>query len=292
MTSGTNGGFAYAAFGLRLRSALALPELARLADDPAPADVVIERGRVPERLDGAVDVEPAMQVAARDFQLGVPVGRFRVSEGRRVVVDPRPGASDAEQRPYLLGTVMGALCYQRSLLPLHAAAVLFGEGAVAFAGPSGVGKSTLAAQFLGRGRSVLADDLLAVDVERYGAVAALPGLARIRLRSDSARAGDGKVSLPIPGPRVSRPWPLRRLYVLRAGGADPPELCRLRGPEAVGALLDQVYRWPVAKAAGRGPAVFAQCVSLVRGCEIFQASFTHAAGPPALARALERHLTP
>src|SRR5580658_2928398 len=157
MASGTNGGVLHAAFGLRLRSAVALPELPAIADDGIPPDVTLELGRVPRRLEGAVDVDPAMQATAGRFQLDVPAGRFLVSEGRRILVDPGPGASEADLRPYLLGTVIGALCHQRGLLPLHAAAVLCADGAVAFAGPSGAGKSTLAAQLHALGRTVLAD---------------------------------------------------------------------------------------------------------------------------------------
>jgi len=292
MTSGTRGGFLHAAFGLRLRSSFALPELPRLPDDGFATDVVIERGRVPERLEGAVGVEPAMQVAADRFQLDVPAGRFSVSAGRLILVDPRPGASDADLRPYLLGTVMGALCHQRALLPLHAAAVLIGDGAVAFIGPSGAGKSTLAARFLGRGRGVLADDLLAVDIGPDGSPLALPGLARIRLRADSPDAGDGKVSVPIASPAGARAWPLRRLYLLHTEGADPPQVCRLHGPEAVSAVLGQVYRWPIAAAMG-GRVAFAQCLALAAHCEVFQVSFTHAApSPEALVETLEVHLAP
>ncbi|HLZ85047.1 MAG TPA: hypothetical protein VKQ54_15895 [Caulobacteraceae bacterium] len=290
MTSGTRGGYLHAAFGLRVRSALALPELPSLAEDGGPEDVVIEQGPVAERLEGAVDVDPAMQVTARAFQLAVPLGRFAVSEGRRIIVDPRPDASDADLRPFLLGTAMGALCHQRALLPLHAAAISLAGGAVAFAGPSGAGKSTLAAHFLGRGRGVLADDILAVDAGGHGGPLALPGLARIRLRAERAAASEPKASLPISGHAALGAWPLRRIYRLRPEGADPPKVCRLRGAEAVGALLGQVYRWPIAAAMGRGPALFDQCLILARRCEVFEVSFAHADAPLALAEVLEAHL--
>jgi hypothetical protein len=292
MASGTNGGFLHTVFGLRIRSALALPELARLPDGGTAADVVIERGGIADRLDDAVEVDPAMQVAAAHFQLDLPAGRFRVSEGRRIVVDPRPGTADADLRPYLLGTVMGALCHQRALLPLHAAAVLTGEEVVAFAGPSGAGKSTLAAHFHRRGGGVLADDLLAVEVGPDGGPRVRPGLARIRLRRDAAGESVAKISMPIALPGAPGAWPLRRLYLLRAEGEDPPRISRLRGPEAVAAAVSQVYRWPIAAAMGQAPASFARCLALARRCEVFEVSFAHAAADPlAMAGALEAHLT-
>ena len=289
MMSGTSGGFLHAAFGLRLRSALALPELARLADDRSPPDVTIELGRVPAQLEHAFDLQPAVQVTDRRFQLDVPAGRFRVTEGRRVVIQPGAGASEADLRPYLLGTVMGALCLQRALLPLHAAAVLFGDAAVAFAGASGAGKSSLAAEFLSRGFGILADDLLAVEIRSEGAPGAFPGLARIRLRSDAPGAA-GKTSLPT-APVAAGAWPVRRFYRLCAGGAASPEIRRLRGPEAVSAILDQVYRRPIAASMGREAGCFAQCVGMAGRCEAFDVSFDHASSSPAaLAQILEAHL--
>jgi hypothetical protein len=290
MASRTNGGFLHAAFGLRLRSAAALPELPAIADDGTPPDVTLEQGRFPHRLEGAVDVDAAMQATAGRFQLDVPAGRFLVSEGRRILVDPRPGASEADLKPYLLGTVMGALCHQRALLPLHAAAVLSADGAAAFAGPSGAGKSTLAAQLRAHGRTVLADDLLAVEIDAEGTPRALPGVARIRLRTDASGA-DGKVSLPIAGVAADRSWPLRRIYRLRADGGYPPTLCRLRGPEAVAAILQQIYRWPIAVAMGRQAACFARCADIASRCEVFDVGFTHAMGRPSLlSQLIEDHL--
>ena len=289
MTPGTNNGFVYAVFGLRLRSAFPLPELRSIADDGAPHDVTLEWGRVTARLEGAVDVDSAVQVTARDFHLAVPAGRFLVSDGRSILVDARPGTSEAELRPYLLGTVMSALCHQRGLLPLHAAAVLFGESAVAFAGPSGVGKSTLAAWFQDLGHAVLADDLLALEIDPEGIPRALPGVPRIRLWGEAA-VGGGKISLPISTAATGAPA-IRRLYRLRAEGGDPPSICRSRGPERVSAILDGVYRWPIAVAMGRGPACFAQGLAVASRCEVFEVSFTHAAGSPeTLALALETHL--
>jgi hypothetical protein len=276
------------AFGLRLRSALSLPELPHVPDDGRAADVVLERGPVPERLDGAVEVAPSMLVSPARFQLALPAARFSVREGKRIVVDARAGSSDDELRPYLLGTVMGALCLQRGLLPLHAAAVLSRGGAAALAGPSGVGKSTLAAQFQSRGCAVLADDLLAVEIPGDGDPLARQGLARLRLRT----AGDeSKISLPISRPENDQPWPLRRVYILRADGSATPELRRLRGPEAVSGLLGQVYRWPIAVAMDGGQMAFAHCLALARRSEIFTLSFAHDASTPAtIAEALEAHI--
>ena len=70
--------------------------------------------------------------------------------------------------------------YRRLALPLlvqvagfevlHASAVRTGAGVVAFAGVSGVGKSTLAARLVRRGFELWADDTVVFDVEQGGPV--------------------------------------------------------------------------------------------------------------------------
>ena len=68
--------------------------------------------------------------------------------GNRISFSPAAGAEETAVRLYLLGTCMGALLFQRKLLPLHGSAVVINGKAYAFVGDSGAGKSTLAAAFL------------------------------------------------------------------------------------------------------------------------------------------------
>ena len=303
MAEAEDHGFSYEAFGLRFRSDLRLPELSPAAEDARVPDVIIETGPVPARLEGAADLPPGMQVAGRRFQLDVPAARYRVSDGRLIRVDPRPGVAAGEVRLPLLGTVMGALCHQRPQLPLHAGAMLVRGRAVVFAGPTGAGKSTLAARLRSRGRSVLADDLCPVGFDGRGAVSVAAGVGRVRLRSDSpalqelaahellTRDAAGRAVLPLARPPDPGPWPLWRLYRLAPGGVGPPRIAPLAGPEAVAAVLAEVYRWPIAVAMTLAPARFAQVVALARACEVFEAAFSHHGdAPDSLVDALERHL--
>jgi hypothetical protein len=237
-----------------------------------------------------------MQVAGERFQFNAPAGRFRVLEGRRIIVDARPAAA-AEVRLYLLGTAVGALLHQQPRrLPLHAAAIAWGDGAVAFAGPSGAGKSTLAAQWLRAGHTVLADDLCAVDAGEAGVgrppPRMSPGLARIKLWPDALAMADLdeggltplapstlKLALATPAPAQGA-LPLRRLYVLRPGGDGTVAIRRLSGPEAVAAVLESVYRWPVAVAMGRAAAQLSACVAIAGACEVFETIYALDADKP------------
>jgi serine kinase of HPr protein (carbohydrate metabolism regulator) len=65
--------------------------------------------------------------------------------GRSIVVQPNPEASRVEIETFLMGTIAGILLHQRGIMPLHGSCVEINDAAIALTGPSGRGKSTLAA---------------------------------------------------------------------------------------------------------------------------------------------------
>ncbi len=80
---------------------------------------------------------------------------------------PNPNTPLETIRHLLLDQVMPLTLSERGKLVLHASAVVTPEGAIAFLGETGRGKSTLTASFAQRGFSVLTDDCLLLE-ERKG----------------------------------------------------------------------------------------------------------------------------
>ena len=124
---------------------------------------------------------------------------------------------------------------------LHASAVVFEEGAVAFMGNSGMGKSTTATLLCSRGAQFLADDVLRVGGSAQGAVA-YPGSRSARLRPGASElatevpfalckpTSDGRLGVtfagaPIEGPVALRavliPWPSRQASSVSVNWLDP-----------------------------------------------------------------------
>jgi hypothetical protein len=162
--------FHCAAYGLALSTALEIPEWDLAAAPPAPPDVTIEMGPVPEALEQPHFRGVCFQAAPGAFLLQVPgIARYLVRDGRQVTIDRAAAAEDATVRVFLLGTVLGALLQQRGRLVLHGSAIATARGAILLVGPSASGKSTLAAEFWRRGYRVLADELCALDVDSGGA---------------------------------------------------------------------------------------------------------------------------
>jgi hypothetical protein len=251
-------------FGLAFASDLPVPGLAA---DPMPpvADVRLHLQRQPPWA-GAGAGRTLHPPAASESALtvsGFPGGALLLgyADGTRFAVDAAgsevwaswaPEATLEDTATYLLGPVAALLLRLRGCVPLHASAVLAGGGAIAFAGTSGAGKSTLAAAFAGLGRTVVADDVLAVEA-RDGGLVAHPAYPRIRLWPDSAGALYGREdALPLLTPNwdkryldlaegdrefPSRPLPLRAVYLLEPRSPEGPRLRPLAPREGLMKLI-------------------------------------------------------
>lgn len=265
----------YRAFGLRLQSALPLPELhpddvaCGALDGSLDVDVRLALASPPD----APEILPAVRVDANHFWMDVPrVGRFLVRNGREMIVEPCPGAPDGDVRAYLLGSAMGALLQQRGLLPLHASAVAVDGRAVAFIAPAGSGKSTIAMHLQHRGHRVICDDICAVEVAD-GVARLRPGLRNLKLWRASlgaiARTPDGlepvladmdKYRVPVDAPAEDRVFDLAAVVLL--GWGEEPAIAPLPGAEAVGALIANTFRGQFVAPMGRQAAHWRQCLDL------------------------------
>ena len=97
---------------------------------------------------------------------------------------PRPETPPHTLHHLLLDQVLPFVLNYKGKEVLHGTAVVTPWGACAFVGPTGAGKSTLAASFLSAGYSVLADDCLVLD-ERAGTIVAIPAYPGLRLWDDA-----------------------------------------------------------------------------------------------------------
>jgi hypothetical protein len=300
--------FNYIAYGLGVRSELALPEL---TEGDFDADVVVRC----ETLDWKVSTEPdpedwvwLSRSTARLFWPGA--GQVEVRDGKEIVVDVTPDAEERVLRLFVLGPVFSILLQQRNLLVLHASAVSVGGGAVAFMGASGWGKSTTAASLHARGHSLVADDNVAISLQSASSEAdtsssgpvVLPSFPQIKLWPDSAMALRESVDdLPRLHPEMdkrawraasnfdSTPLPLRRVYVLHGSfdenaapatsDAFEPGIELLRPREACIELVKHTYCTPlVGGPGGNGMATshFAQCADLAQKVAVCRLRSRHA----------------
>ena len=235
----------YSAYGLRIRSALSLPEMAPgVASDGGSGDVTVRLGPV-QPLPTQRDNSGFGFWATRDeaCHLLEKVGAFLVRGGREIVIDPAPGVEERLLRLSLLGPALALILHQRGLLVIHASVVARGDRAVAFLGKNGWGKSTIAAALHTKGYDLVTDDVAAVRFDADGPHV-FPSFPQMKLWPEAATLlGSSLDSLPILHPDFdkrgwraergfsSAPRRLERVYALASGPApaieamEPREAC-------------------------------------------------------------------
>jgi hypothetical protein len=280
------GGLVYSVFGLTVRSEIELPGLYELpGQPPAVSDVVV---RLKFASQPSESRRPGFSVGGDSGLLDITnVGRFWITGGREITVEPDPGVSERDLRLFLLGSAFGALLHQRGVIPLHANAIEIGGKAVAFAGSSGAGKSTLAAWFLDQGSRMISDDICAINVQAAEGPLVLGGLPRLRLCSDALiesgrgveefdQAFDGVNKYEVPAPQNSGigPIALGAIYLLARQDSrqSQPEISRLSGVEALDVVVANTYRGSFIKDLGVTSRHLAACLQIVSAVPIYKAS--------------------
>lgn len=215
----------YTAHGLTIKSCLEVPGL-KGTEKPKNIDVIIEIGPVTdpkEKADGrrtVVNKGSEILIHWREW------ATISIRDGKKIVVDPVEGADDRIIELLVAGSGLGVLLHQRQRVTLHASAVAIGDGAVAFVGEKGMGKSTTATAFMKEGYPVLTDDVLAIDTSTESPQVT-PGGRHFKLWPDAAAAtldsdaenlsalypGNPKKGYSVPGGPESS-FPLKCIYLL------------------------------------------------------------------------------
>src|SRR6476661_3296697 len=175
-----------------------------------------------------IDLHPRLgyRLYARHF------GLARISPGGARIECAPPDLEPWSWQRFLVGRILPWAALLRGYEPFHASAVAFNDHAVAFIGPTGAGKTSLAIQLVARGAKFVTDDVLSLD-ERDGILMAHPGAGIASIRDAERQVIPGatwsrlgtvlghseKTYMALP--RAERPLPLRAVYFL-AGGEGPP----------------------------------------------------------------------
>ncbi|MFA5825986.1 MAG: hypothetical protein WC825_08440 [Gallionellaceae bacterium] len=195
---------------------------------------------------------PYLWTSESALWLKVPgVARFLASDGNEIRIDPEHGVDEDSIRVFLLGSVFGAILFQRKFLVLHGNAIRIGDSCMVCVGDSGAGKSTLAAAFMQRGYQILADDVVPVDSQ----CRAVPGFPRIKLWQDAAdhlkvnteklrriRPEMQKFNFPALQQFAEQPLPVRWVYILDRHQKTEILFEPIQGMARFAALHDNTYR--------------------------------------------------
>jgi hypothetical protein len=207
---------------------------------------------------------------------------------RTLTVHPAIGGDPGMVPVFVEGSLLAHVLAAEGLLAIHASAVEWGGAALALVGPSGMGKSTLAALLCSAGARLLADDALRVDVAD-GRATCYPGSRRLRLRTAAAplahamdgaaltETADGRTAVR-PAALADRPLPLRALVLPEPSRQALRVDVRRLGPvEAVQELLSypRLTRWEDSEQIG---TLFRLTADVAAAVPVYRATIPW--GPP------------
>jgi len=266
-----------ACYGFEVRSALPFAYLRDGSGDPlevaAPAPDgprTDDRLLVEWRATAELPLEAELYSNGHGFRLRIAGGGwFSVEPDEGRIEVPADGGLRTEER---LWGIPALLCFRaRGDLPLHAAAVETGEGALLVAAPRTYGKTTMAAAFHCAGHRVLSEDTSCIRLGREPQI--VPGPAMLRMRLDVAerlepsrafKVGEDpeRVHYALDEPGDCTPVPLRAVVFL--GESDEPaELEAVDQAEAIRDLWALSFRLPTEEDVARSFAGVADLASAV-----------------------------
>jgi hypothetical protein len=242
-------------FGLTIATDLPIPGTVPAAHADAAPDLTIARSTLTEPSD-------ELWRKAGDALIYSPagVGTYRCTSDR-IDVALAGGGNPQLATELLVANALPAVLWQRGRFVLHAAGVVLPgmTAAIALAGLSGSGKSSLARSLVARGARLLGDDGVALE----GTVASgLPGGTFEEIDANGER--DFRA---VPTERWARIAALAAIVVLGPRGA-PSGLTPAEPMRAVELLLAQRHRPGIATLLGRRREALAQAVALAKAVPV------------------------
>ena len=268
----------YRAYGLHVRSAVALPFHPLPPNHSSAPDVTVRLGAVPQTLPagaGKTTKGPIWQARPGAFLIELEgVARYLATGGRDILVEPLGDVGDMAST--FVSAALAPCLQQRGVATLHAAAVARQGGAVLLLGPSTVGKSSLAAALVQRGHALLADDVTGVVLDASGQPLALPAFPRQKLWAQTldrmdwrdkagARVRQGLDKLwTDPERHCAEPQPVRAAVVLAVGAGAEIDIEPLSCGDAFWALTENTHRKRALDAMGRTAGHFRTVAALAQ----------------------------
>jgi hypothetical protein len=251
-------------FGLRIASDCAIPGT---FDDPGGSswetDITVET-LAPVQADQ--EARPIYNWDGETLVFSPPgVGRYYCRRDS-IGIAAEHGADPQMVVDLLVATALPAVLWLRGDAVLHATAILSGAGtAIAIAGPSGIGKSTVVAQLIETGAELLADDT--VRLARVGPHIRANGLSagyHLSSTGDSDRAFH-----PVAHCDLLADIPVRAIVFLTRTKATPA-LIRLDPLDALTRLLANQHRPAIPAILGRRGDVLELMTFVAQNCEMYE----------------------
>jgi hypothetical protein len=246
----------YKCFGFNVLSDFPLPELPPLNEQKYEADIQIKKGDLWNKWNELAGSKEKFVVKRNLFMFMVSkTAIFCVENGREITISPFKGANEDKLRLFILGSCMGALLLQRKILPLHGSAIAKNGKAYALIGDSGAGKSTLASLLMGKGYSILSDDVIAISLSGKNVPFVIPSYPQQKLWQESLDVlgmeidqykplfeREAKFAVPVTSQYLDESLPLAGIFEIVKTQSGKIELIQQYGIEKLHTLFNHTYR--------------------------------------------------
>lgn len=255
------------AYGLRVRSEIDIPGALPDRDASAGTDLTVT---LIEFSSGQSD--QIYRFEGEDLCFTAPgVAEYRCRPDQvKVVPDPSASADDIGE--FLVATALPIVLWMRDQFVLHAAAASLPKDnlAIAIAGVSGIGKSTVLAQLLAAGASIVGDDTLRVEKrQETSGVYRISGLGGGYFLTEDGNTP--RAFRTAPANRLLRSAPLGAILILSRGGAgESASLQRVRPVRGVEHLLANRHRPRVPALLGQHAQTLADSALLANTIPIYE----------------------
>jgi len=276
--------FCYQAYGLQVKSEVELPELLASTAQRKPDDVFIETGLNSERrFSNEERVGPFLWASVNRVRLKVPgIAEYVIENGTRICFEPLDESELQGARALLHSFAFPCLLYQRGFVVLRGNAIANERTCCLLIGPTGIGKSTLAAAMLLYGFVSLSDEIIAIDDGGY----CHQGISWLRLWPDAIQT----LKLPFRQESRVRPKIEKRYYVNGPLSSTDPRaislviqlgarnhisrkasIRELAGVEKAAHLQHSNFSWPISSKTGLKAEHSKQIWEIGRDIKMFQA---------------------
>ena len=272
--------YLYKAFSFNISSELEIPEF--LPGEGVP-DITILMGKVSDKLNNPTAKGLRYQIADGEFLLKVDnIARYYVEQGKKITIDPDIMATANDIRLFLLGSVFGALFHQRKLLPFHASSICYEGKAILFTGPTGIGKSTLAAAFRLKGFQTVSDDISLVVPDSIDGYTLVPGYPQVKLWEKSLKllnqdcTGMEKIREKLNKYKLdvksnfygTESLKIKTIYLIATKRTEGTEITDLKGAEKFIELKDNIFRSKWVNDFKNQQVNFSLLSFLIQSCQI------------------------
>jgi hypothetical protein len=268
---------------LKISSEIELPGLMETTCNEEP-DVKILKGKVNITVfDAEIHLPSNYKVENEDVYLWWEnIGKVKITAGNQITVDVENSNIII---PFLLGPVMALLLHQKGFLVLHGSSVKINDGAIAFLGHRGIGKSTTAINLYKEGYPLITDDIIAISFDNKGIPYIHPGYLHVRLSEDAynhvkddtniltpIRTIVGKLFCDASCGYSPKSLKLKKIYLLEKG--DQTRISTLNSQETLIDLISHSTANRIFKDFDQVNNL-TQCVNLINNINFNRLEFTH-----------------